>query len=87
MAATIHQLPGTQREATNDYGLDRVELAFLERELRQLHRGGDVIGAVIEERSLMLRALAAVSDGHPESRALASAVIAILDRASDARRL
>lgn len=85
MTATIHQLPGTRREPPNDGGLDRVELAWVERDLRQLHRAGDE-RVWAEERVLMMRALAAIAGGHFDPRSLAEAVIVILDRASDARR-
>ena len=86
MTATIHKLPIKAPRKLEDFGLDRIELAMVERNLRQLHRERDEIGAVVEERLLMLRALAAIAQGHYDPRSLAEAVIVIVDRASDERR-
>jgi microcompartment protein CcmK/EutM len=60
-----------------------IELLRTEHELRALHREQDTIGVVVDERLLMLRALAAIANDHHDPRALAEAVIVIIDRAAN----
>lgn len=57
------------------------ELAHAEQKLRALHKQ-DAAAATIEEHLLLVRALAAIANGHPNARALAEAVISTIDSAA-----
>lgn len=74
----VHEL----RAHNDQYGVSSVALLRTEHELRELRREQDTIGTVVEERLLMLRALAAIADGHHDPRALAEAAIVVIDRAA-----
>jgi hypothetical protein len=56
------------------------ELAHAEQKLRALHKQDAT--ATIEEHLLMVRALAAIANGHANPRALAEVVISTIDRAA-----
>jgi hypothetical protein len=64
------------------YAVSASELSKTEAELRRLRIEQDTIGITVEERLLMLRALAAIADGHGEPKALAEATIGVIDRAA-----
>lgn len=76
MGAKIYELHA-HRYHVSPVGLERTE-----QELRALHGDRDTIGVTVEERLLMLRALAAIADGHGDARGLAEAAIGIIDRAA-----
>jgi hypothetical protein len=79
MGAKIYEL-----HAHNDqYQVSSIELLRTEHELRAMHKEKNTIGVTVEERYLMLRALAAIANGHHDPRALAEAAIVVIDRAAN----
>ena len=73
-----------QRLREDHWRVSRLELAHSESELRQLWRERDTLGALSEQLVLVMRVLAAISDGHEAPRALAETVLAVMDRACSA---
>ena len=57
------------------------ELTLTEQRLRALHKQ-NATAALIEEHLLMVRALAAIANGHANPRALAEVVISTIDSAA-----
>jgi hypothetical protein len=78
MSAKIYDLNARR----DRYRVSSEELGKAEAELRALHREQNAIEIAMQERFLMLRALAAISDGHAEPLALASATLETIHSAS-----
>jgi hypothetical protein len=56
------------------------ELRRTEADIARMHREGNSIGVVSETQILLVRALAAICDGHHDPRGLAEAALTIADR-------
>jgi hypothetical protein len=72
-----------QQSHNDQFSVSSTELLRTEQELRKLRDEQDTIALVVEERFLMLRALAAIAHGHHDPRALAEAAIIVIDRAAN----
>lgn len=82
MGAKIYELHADK----DKYQVSITALLRTERDLQAMHREQDTIGVTVEERLLMLRALAAIADGHRDPKGLAEATIALIDRAAFGRK-